>query len=258
MFKMDKFNAKQEAKEWSRWILFGLIALFLIYQFGTTSAQGEFTTLGTFNQGEDVELTQNCKDSTYANITKIQSASTSEILLQGQILMTKNGDDYNYTTNISDERGRYLVYGHCDEDGEKVNWRYDYFIGEELNQGTSTFYGILFLILGIFLVMSIIGLFSIENANGKLAFYWLSHILLVAILFLAWDLSAEFLAEPNFIIGFFRILFWVALIAVLPMIFLSFFWIIKVHLLNKEVQRLMDRGFDPDEAYSKAMGGKSW
>lgn len=259
MRQIAQAHLKQEAKEWGKWTLYGLIALFLIWQFGTTSASGEFQTLGTFNQGSIVELTQNCADSTYSNITKIQLAKgNSTIFYQGQIGMTKNGDDYNASVTYSNVRGQYLVYGHCDENGEKVSWRYDYYIGEELNQGTSTFYGIMLAILGVFFVMSLIGLFNTENPNGRLAFYWVSHILFIAIIFLAWDLSAEFLTQPNFIIGFFRIMFWISIISVIPMFFLSFFWIIKMHLLTKEVQRLMDRGFDPDEAYSKAMGGKAW
>lgn len=232
-------------------------AFTFILVMGLASAN-EFDTLGTFERDSAVELTQNCLNSTYANITKIQSATTSQVLLIGQISMTKNGDDYNYTTNISNEKGRYLVYGYCDENDEIVSWRYDYYIGEALNEGTATFYQILLGLLGLFFLVSLVGVFKVEDLKGKFALFWITYILFVAINYLAWNLADTFLSEPNFIISFFYYIFVICLFAVVPLLLFSFVYMWYVISLDKDVHKLTNLGMEFDEAYSRAKGRRKW
>lgn len=113
-------------------------------------------SLGVFELGSDVILIQSCSASTYSNITKVQLPN-STLAIDGDVEMVKNGNTYSYTFNQTQELGDYLVYGHCDEEGEDTVWVYDFEItysGDKVSLSNSM---IIFALLGlaaIFLVIS--------------------------------------------------------------------------------------------------------
>lgn len=113
-------------------------------------------TLGTFETGTEVTLIQSCEGSTYSNITKI-TYPNSTLALDGDVAMTQNGDTYYYNFSDTEDLGRYLVYGHCDEGGTDTVWAYDFeitYTGQKVSLSNTI---IIFALLGlaaIFLVIS--------------------------------------------------------------------------------------------------------
>lgn len=121
----------------------------------TTSVFGA-QSLGTFETGTDVTLVQSCAGSTYTNITKI-TYPNSTLALDAETAMAKTGDTYSYVFSSTEPLGRYMVYGHCDEDGTDVVWVYDFEItysGQKVSLSNSMIVIALMGLAAIFLTIS--------------------------------------------------------------------------------------------------------
>lgn len=124
--------------------------------------------------------------------------------------------------------------------------------GIEITEGRSILsLGLLGLLI-FFLFFSLYSMFSIENYIGKFALYWISHILLILICFAGWQMGVEGLLSGMALTGILRIMFWIFLIAVVPMVFLSIAWVVYIHLFNEHFQKLVDKGVDTEEAFRMA------
>lgn len=82
------------------------------------------SSLGTFKQGEDIELIQTCSDCTYNNITTIKLANGT--LLKIDESMTKDGSFFSHTLNstYTTSLGEYKVNGIGDTGGVDTVWTY--------------------------------------------------------------------------------------------------------------------------------------
>lgn len=69
-----------------------------------------FTTLGTFKKGTCIQLHQICDDCNYVNLTSVTFPNSTIRNLNE--LMTKNGNDYNYSWCNTTDIGSYL-YNTC-------------------------------------------------------------------------------------------------------------------------------------------------
>jgi hypothetical protein len=198
-----------------------LLILFAVLVIPMINA--EVQTLGTFKQNSDVSLIQQCINSTYANITRITYPNSS-FSVDTATIMTKNGDDYSYSYNLSSLLGEYLVYGKCNENGVDVSWQYNFFItktGYSLSLQESLIYFILLIFVTLCFVASSFLAFSIPfrhyNEYGerifmtkskylKIFFITVSYGLLVWVLNLLIALSDSFVYLTQFF-GFFNFLF---------------------------------------------------
>jgi len=216
-------------------------------------------TLGTFKQNTNIELLQSCSNCSYINISSVIYPNSTQCL--SMVEMTKTGTQYNYTSNCSNALGNYIVNGFGDVDGTTTVWAYDYLItpnGEEsdISKALIQFGLLAFLIL--FLVISIIGIFNVDNYIGRFALYWVSHVLIIAITFISWQMSNDYLTGTPMITGIFKIGFYFFMISAFPMVILSLAWIFYIHTMNDTIKGFMNRGMDEDEAYSRAGGKKGW
>lgn len=110
----------------------------------------------------------------------------------------------------------------------------------------------LLIILTFFFVLALVGLFKIEDYKGKFALYWVCHVLLVGITFIAWNLALGSLVSDSAIAGIFKVLFYFSTLAVIPMIMLSIAWIVYIHTFNEHFQKLIDKGEDTETAFAMA------
>jgi hypothetical protein len=119
----------------------------------------DLQTLGTKQQGQAINLIQNCINSTYSNISRI-TYPNGTFAINSQTLMTKNIDDYNYTFTNTQMLEQYIVYGVCDENGIKTNWVYDFWItgnGKDKPEGiVIVLFSFFFLVIVGFLVYTLI------------------------------------------------------------------------------------------------------
>ena len=131
-------------------ILTLLVGIFLISLVGATQE-----TLGTFKQGECVNLIQICSDCTYNNISTVLYPNSSVVL--SNTIMTKDDTYYNYSFCFTNTLGTYIVNGYGDLDTIKTAWVYDFDItrsGGNITEGSSNILimGIIFmLVVGIIL-----------------------------------------------------------------------------------------------------------
>ena len=99
-----------------------LAMLFAIMLVGVASAAEQ--SLGTFKQGDCVNLVQICSNCTFNNITSLLYPNSSSTLKD--VIMTKSGTEYNYTFCSASIIGTYVVNGLGDLDGEDTVWSYTF------------------------------------------------------------------------------------------------------------------------------------
>jgi len=56
--------------------------------------------------------------------------------------------------------------------------------------------------------------------------------------------------------GVWKVMFYVSITAVFPMILLSIAWMFYIHTMNDDIKKMMDRGMDEDEAYSRSKSNR--
>lgn len=214
--------------------------------------------LGTFSTNQNFELVQICDDCTEVNISNVQYPNGT--LLNLNEVMTKTGYNYNYTFS-TDLEGDYK-YSVCgDKTGGFKCETFTFNINEggvEMTGGRSALTLGLLSLLVIFAVLSLFMVFKVEGYLGKFIFYWLSHVLMILVSFASWQVGVEGLLIGTALTGIFRILFWVLIIAVLPMILVSFAWVIYIHTYNEHFQKLTEKGVDTEEAFRMTEKKKGW
>ena len=123
--------------------------------------------------------------------------------------------------------------------------------GEELTTGSSINFNMGMLFLFMLFSMAMIGLFGIENIVGKFACYWIAHLLFIVGTFSVWQYSAGYGVYYLGLAGIFKVLFYVSIIAMFPMMIMSIAGLITYWATDKKVQRLIDKGMPEAEAYRR-------
>jgi len=111
--------------------------------------------------------------------------------------------------------------------------------------------GLLFVLLTFFIITIYI-LISSDNLLVRVGMIGLGYILLMTITFIAWNMGNDFLVSAPFIASIFRILFFVLIAGFFPLILGGFAWYLLMLWKIKEIQRLMDKGYDPADAEKRA------
>lgn len=124
--------------------------------------------------------------------------------------------------------------------------------GEIVNQSKTNLSIILLSFLVIFFIISLVAIFKIEDYKGIFVLYWVCHLLLLSITFIAWQTSANYLSMGGGIGGIFKILFYFTTIAVFPMIILSLTWIFYIHTFNEHFAKLIENGGNTEDAFRMA------
>jgi len=161
-------------------------------------------------------------------------------------------------TNIT-IRGLYGYSIHCNSSnvgGSLTSYFEANGYGAELSEGTAITFNFAMIFMMILFVLSLIGIFVFENPTGKLACYWISHLFFVIGTFSVWQFNYGYGVSYLGLAGIYKILFYVSIIAVFPMVLLSLAWIFYIHTMNDDIKKLMDRGMDEDEAVSRAKSNR--
>jgi len=160
---------------------------------------------------------------------------------------------------LIDGQGAYIIQCNASTQGGFVSGAVDVTEGGiEITTSRSITQLVMVSILMLFVLMSLICLFKVEDYRMKFISYWVSHLLLVIIFFSCWQMGVEQLITGIALTGIFRILFWITIIAVAPMIFVSVAWIVYIHAFNEHFQKLIDKGEDPETAFAIANKKKGW
>jgi hypothetical protein len=108
----------------------------------------------------------------------------------------------------------------------------------------------------IFLIGTVILFINFDNLLTRVGMFGFGYLLLIAITFISWNMANDFITSTVFIAEMFRILFFVLVIGAFPLLIGAFAWYVIMLFKIKEIERLMDRGIDRDEAERR--GGRKY
>lgn len=168
-------------------------------------------------------------------------------------------EEYEFKSNLLSgnftEIGDYYYFFHCNSTGIGGFVQGQFTVtesGVEITESKSILIFGLLSILVLFLFISLFCLFQIESYIGKFALYWVSHVFMILITFIGWQIGGEGLLIGIALTGVFRIMFWVLTISVFPMLILSIVWIFYIHTFNEHFQKLIEKGNDTETAFKLA------
>lgn len=234
-----------------RKLLFALIlGVFLISLVSAYDLGGY--DLGGVEQDGCVDLYVSDADSTYANFTSMKYPN--QTIEYYNLAMTQNGYDFTYNFCNTSQNGEYFYTVCGDPVGKDPCKSFDFLVtpnGEIPDNSKIGVYLLSVFVILMFLGFAIFGIFKSENYVAQFALYWISHLLFVALSFMLWNGSLNFLTGHAFVIGFFRILWWVAMISMFPMLILSAVWMFYTHVVTKEMEKLINGGMSPEEAFTR-------
>jgi hypothetical protein len=201
-----------------------------------------------YKQGDLIDLKISTNE-TSCDVTITYPNSTNIV---HEVAMQINSGYANYTFNNSLSTGEYQYFSDCGSGSFMVTPN-----GEEATTGKAVFYiGLLFVLL-FFFAVTIFFFSDTDNILGKVASIGLGYLLLIAITFIAWNMAKDFLTSSPFLIEMMRIVFFVLIVGLFPLVLGGFIWYFLMLFKIKEIQRLMDRGIGYDEAKKRAgSGGK--
>jgi hypothetical protein len=103
--------------------------------------------------------------------------------------------------------------------------------------------GVLLLFLaGCFLIF-----LNYDNLLARVGSLGMGYLLLIAVSFVSWQMASDFITSA-FLIEMFRIIFLVLMIGAFPLLIGAFAWYLIMLFKIKEIERLMSKGMDQDEA----------
>jgi hypothetical protein len=200
-------------------------------------------SLGTFKQGEIINLHQYCDSCTYVNLTNVKTADNNYSM---NIAMIKTGTSYDYPWNETSVSGNDCSYTICgDKEGEFTCEDLKYNItpnGTLTNTSQGIIYLVLILITIGLLIFFLFLAFSIEGNNEynngyvivnwkkyfRYFFWFMSYLMLMFVIVLSQQASDNFLWFSS-LSSFFHMLFIFSLIGLgiiliigIPFIFMSF------------------------------------
>ena len=185
-------------------------------------------SLGTYKQGEDIELLQICGTCTYNNITSIVYPNSSHQVIDTE--MTKRGMEYAYTFTGANQVGTYLVNGFGDLDGTATAWAYEFEVTENGLEAPSEniiiFFSIFFFIIfALVLYGFYTNIESLANTDTNLKNVIISAVSYFA--FLSYYYFANIYYPKEFVMGILDTFLWVGGFThlLLPIIALVFCWI---------------------------------
>lgn len=238
--------------------LFLLIFVSILF---TSLISGEIETLGTFAQNEQVELVQTCSNCTYVNILSVKYPNSSIALLSTSMSSTGNGL-YNYTFSNTSALGEYIVNGMADVDGVNTVFAYNFYVtktGVELTQDKALVYlGMVCLLVFLFVlclfVISKLPSGNSRNEDGyfveinnlkylRSVFIVIAYMLIVAIVFVSSNISYLYLEDTMFGDLLFKIFIGMGWM-IIPMLFLWFIYIFISAFQDRQLKRILERGFE--------------
>lgn len=265
--------------------MLGIVVLCMIFIVGLVSAQPPFETNNFATEGLQVfyppyeNVQQNTGFELHVHVSNISNGypltndlfnctlhlyNTSGIRT-AQVDLENDANTWDKElwiegANFSDV-GYHSFYIWCVADGLGGSVKGSFLVtesGVDYNEGRSLLMIGLLTLLVFFVFLSLYSLFSVENYIGKFALYWVSHVLMIIITFVAWQVGVEGLLGGTAITSVFKIMFYVFSISAFPMIILSLAWIFYIHTFNEHFQKLVDKGVDTEEAFriaNKKRGG---
>ena len=224
--------------------------IFLFIVVGTGLVSGVIENLGTYKQGESVDLLQICNNCTFNNISSIVYPN-STIIVEDKNMTSKDTIRYNYTLDglFTGASGTYIVNGFGDLDGKTTVWSYTFDINpqgiEPSDQRTESITRSVYFIFGIALILFVAFLFTRQSVPVKWTFFIASVIFFVMGFNVLSISMADEVVNPNlesFFDGFTGIAFYFYWFSAGLLIIMWFFTFFNTWILNKNLRNMQRFG----------------
>lgn len=220
----------------------------------TDLASAVIEDFGSAKQNECISLVQQNEGVVFETIASVQLPNKQFVILNTN--MTSQGSGfYNYSFCNTSQTGKYFVNGFDTDE----SWTYYFLItpnGENPSVSNAIFYIGLLALMGVFLLLVMWAYMQDQSQLARLWWFAFMWIPIISILFVGWNMARDFLSSQGMIED--TLYFgWIVPLILYPFLLLglalyTFYWIYQ----NKEVQKLLNRGFSVDEAQRKVYGGR--
>jgi len=237
-------------------LIIGLVFIMILITFVSANS---ISSLGTFKQGESIELKQTCADCSYINFTRVSYPNGTRAL--GNVQTTKEGSIFNYTFYNTTELGTYIVEGIGDVDGVDTVFAYNFEItptGKGLSSAKATAYVIILIIsILIFIGLLYFGIaIPSKNKRDEMTGYILavnnlkylkyvilgfSYLTLLWVSYFSWMITYAYL-DFDFLTNIFRFMFTFLAILTLPLFILFVFLTITNGIRDSKLNDFLLRG----------------
>jgi hypothetical protein len=198
-----------------------------------------------------------CDAGTFCNLTAFYP--NSSLLVDNQ-RMTRTEMYYNFTLDNSQTfvTGEYSAVVSCNGTTNDYT-SFTYLIspnGLDPDKTNSGFYIGLMAVLIIIEGFLIWGVFKVKNEIAKWFLINFGYAFLVAITYVGWSMATDFLTSAPFISSMLKIIFYILMILLFPLILCSIIWLIYRTIMIKEIKQMMESGVPEDEAFERMRKGK--
>jgi hypothetical protein len=166
--------------------------------------------------------------------------------------------DFDYAFNLNGtnftSRGMYQAKFQCNNSVEGGASEIEFGVndyGEALTEQTASTHNYSMIFLMCLFTFSLIGIIKFEHPVVRFALYWVCHVLFVAGTFAVWQFNQGYALSFIATAGIFKVLFYVSIFAMLPMMIFSVAWIIIIFAQSRDIQNLIDRGATEEEAWER-------
>lgn len=213
-----------------------------------------------FKQNENTTLSIPCTiANNYCSASAVCLATIinpdGEVLINNETMIINEAvAEINLTANQTEVNGEYEFTLVCTDAGETNDKTLTFWItpnGEMPSTAKGIIYIGLFSIFVLFLILSIIWAGKVEHIAMKWALYLLAYLLFIGITFIAWNLSIDYLTSSLFMISFFRILWYFSVVALFPLLLISFIYMLWMIRKIDAIENMLERGMPIDEAYER-------
>ena len=241
-----------------------LVILFLILLIPLVSSQ-TITSEPYYKQGVNTTIPLPCTingDYCSANATcKTTIINPENLILFNNYNMVHNDAVFEVTLNSTQTEvvGEYQFNVVCSDNGKSIS-RFLKFYVTPNGENPSIAKGVIYMGLIIVLLLLIVGVsysfFTFDNLLNRISMLGVGYLLFISVIFVSWNMSASYLTDTPFLTDTFRLLFWVLIAGTLPLLigFFAFYTIQQFKI--KEIQRLMDKGMDMNEAERRTSSKK--
>jgi len=218
--------------------------------------EGASVFIHVFNKSNGVML-----DDTEVDCNVELTGSNGSLILVG---VPTFEDDHWVMTRPSTavtERGDYALIIHCNStnlDGYKTFFFEANQFGDGLTVAHSIKFNSAMFFMLVFFLLAVLGAVFMDHYIAKFALYWVAHLIFIAGNFSMWQFNIGYTTVFTGMASVWKIMFYVGIGAVVPMLILSMAWIFYIHLYNEHFEKLISKGHDTESAFkiaNKKSGG---
>lgn len=147
--------------------------LLLLLMFGIVFLNFISASPRTYQQGENITLSQTCDDCTYINVTKITLGNETVLEMNTPMTSDSTGHEFTYILNdtYTSSLGTYTISGFGD-DSDETTWNYNFEVTSTGDSFSTAGSIVLLLAVGLFLLLGTFLFTGFTNKEKKVAIKW--------------------------------------------------------------------------------------